>query len=136
MEIGFRVSFFVLKDGDRNQFCERNYRLREYTDNDDLYILAHKRFDRLMRQYNLDDLTERGFACKTQTPSGRFELVPPGYYHLNFVEFVRRFEVNSRFEVEGGRIIRRLVVGAELYFVEKAIMGLRVQHDFPNPAHR
>ena len=147
MDIWFRVRFLVLKDDNWHQFCKRNYRLQKYTVNNTLHSLSRKHFDRLIRQYNqerlkrqynqddpnLDDLTERGFACKIQTPSGQFELVPREDFDLNFVVFVKKYEVNSRLAVVGNRIRRRLVVEVERYFVEKARMGFR---GFPNPAHR
>ena len=147
MDIGFRVSFFVLKDGNWHKFCKRNYSFRGYTVNNTLHSLAHEHLDRLTRQYNqerlrrqndqddpnLDNLTERGSSCKIQTPSGQFELVPREDFDLNFVVFVKKYEVNSRLAVVGNRIRRRLVVEVERYFVEKARMGFR---GFPNPAHR
>ena len=150
MDIWFRVRFLVLKDDNWHQFCKRNYRLRKYTVNNTLHSLAHEHLDRLTRQYNqerlrrqndqddpnLDNLTERGSSCKIQTPSGQFELVPREDFDLNFVVFVKKYEVNSRLAVVGNRIRRRLVVEVELYFVEKARMELRGQQDFPNPAHR
>ena len=134
MEIHLRVSFFVQRGDDRHKFCERNYRIRRCYPDDDLHSLAHEYFDRLRRQYNqdvpnLDDLTKCGFGFKILT-NGRDEPVPPEDVDLNFVDFV------IKYEVEGGKITPKLVVGAEQYFVENASTELHGQQDFPNPAHR
>ena len=145
MDIWFRVRFLVLKDDNWHQFCKRNYRLQKYTVNNTLHSLSRKHFDRLRREYGqgdpkLNDLTEQGFDCKTLTSSDRYEFVPLEYFDKkNFVEFVKRFEVKR------GKIKPRLVVGAELYFVENATtvqqvvqprMGFDGQQNFPNPAYR
>ena len=133
MEIHFRVSFFVSKNSEWHEFFKRNYRLKKYTINDDLDKLSRSFIKKHSNQYNntdpsLNELTSDRFVCRTLSPEGRFEDVPSEDMKINFVDFVKKYEV------ENVKINKILVIKAEVYFKNKN--SLEKHPALPHPAFR